>query len=98
MARIDVWDAVLPVPPPADLDCGFPRRTVEARYRVGTELGQGGFGAVRIVTDDHGQELACKSIKKDLDIPNVTATQLQRHLDNIKREVTVLRKLRGTVR
>ena len=119
MPRLDVWDAA-PVSKVVSYDCGFARRPIEERYRVGKELGQGGFGAVRVVSDDHGKEYACKvswhsvsmmhfspyrhiiscmqSIAKVLDVPNVSQSQIQRHLDNIKREVAVLRKLRGTVR
>ena len=97
MPRLDIWDAA-----PAsiiDLDCGYPRRLLEARYKKGPELGQGGFGSVHVVIDlEHGTELACKSIPKVLDIPNVTPKQKNRHIENIKREVAVLRKLRGTVR
>ena len=98
MARIDVWDAA-PIEPPTNLDCGFPRSSIESKYRIGKELGQGGFGSVRVVEDlSNGAQFAVKSIRKSLDIPNVTAAQLERHLDNIRREVQVLRKLRGTVR
>ena len=98
MARVDVWDAA-PIPPPTNLDCGFPRRSIESKYRIGKELGQGGFGSVRVVEDlSNEAQFAVKSIRKSLDIPNVTAAQLERHLDNIRREVQVLRKLRGTVR
>jgi serine/threonine protein kinase len=99
MPRLDIWDAAAPESI-AELDCGFPRRSIESRYTVGPPLGQGGFGSVHVVFDlEHGTELACKSISKVLDIgPNVTPKQQLRHMENIKREVAVLRKLRGTVR
>ena len=42
-------------------------------------------------------ELACKSIKKKLDVPSISPKKRQQHLDNIKREVAILRKLRGTL-
>lgn len=45
----------------------------------------------------NGREFACKSIRKNLDIPNLPAIKQQQHLDNIKREVAILRKLRGTL-
>ena len=95
MPRLDVWDTA--PAPVVDLDCGFVRRQIADKYRIGKELGTGGFGVVRVVTDDNGTEFACKSICKQLDIPNVSHGQIERHLDNIKREVAVLRKLRGTV-
>ena len=56
---------------------------------------------MRIAEDlTNGAKFAVKSIRKSLDTPNVnvTAAQLERHLENIRREVQVLRKLRGTVR
>ena len=100
MTRVDVWDAA-PIPTSINkLDCGFPRRSIESKYRIGKEIGQGGFGSVRIIEDlsNNRAQFAVKSIRKSLDIPNVTAAQLERHLENIRREVQVLRKLRGTVR
>ncbi len=44
-----------------------------------------------------GVEYACKSISKALDVPNVSPQRQEQHLANIKREVAVLRKLRGTL-
>jgi serine/threonine protein kinase len=96
MPRIDVWDAA-PDAETAKLHCGFPPG-LEDKYKFDRELGQGGFGVVRVVEEvSTGTKFACKSIKKSLDLPNISFASLQRHLDNIKREVAILRKLRGTV-
>jgi calcium-dependent protein kinase len=43
------------------------------------------------------QIYACKMIIKKLDLPGVTEIQQQRHIDNIQREVTVLKRLRGSL-
>lgn len=98
MPRMDIWDAA-----PADTDvpisAGFPRG-LEDKYTLppARELGAGGFGSVRIAVEkSNGKEFACKSITKRLDIPGVSAEKQNQHLDNIKREVAILRKLRGTL-
>ena len=76
---------------------GYPEGLAQ-KYRFGKELGQGGFGSVRVVEDiATGTQWACKSIKKRLEVPNVTPAAQARHLDNVKREVAILRRLRGTV-
>jgi serine/threonine protein kinase len=80
------------------LDCGFRRQPLTEKYELGCALGEGGFGVVRIVrARDSGTEFACKTIRKRLDVPNLAAAKQQQHLDNIKREVAILRKLRGTL-
>ena len=44
-----------------------------------------------------GKEFACKSIRKSLQIHNLSPDKLAAHLANIKREVAVLHRLRGTL-
>jgi serine/threonine protein kinase/Ca2+-binding EF-hand superfamily protein len=94
--RVDVWDIkkdeeVVP------LDCGYPR-DFEDHFTFDRAIGKGGFGQVRVVIEKStGQEFACKSIKKHLDIPNISAEKLAQHLDNIDREAKILKKLRGTL-
>jgi serine/threonine protein kinase len=62
------------------------------------QLGEGGFGSVRVVrSKTSGAEFACKSICKRLDVPNLPPIKQQQHLENIQREVLILRKLRGTL-
>jgi hypothetical protein len=112
MPRVDVWDlpsgggdgaratgaaTTATVPDPA-LDCGF-RRNLQAEYAFvssAPDLGQGGFGRVRLaVSRATGEEVAVKSIAKRLDLPGLAPQQQRRHLDNVRREVAVLRRLRG---
>lgn len=45
-----------------------------------------------------GQEYACKSVCKRLNIPNLSAAKQAAHIDNIKREIAILKRLRGTLR
>lgn len=53
---------------------------------------------MRVAVDKaSGKEYACKSITKALAIPNVQPAKQAQHLDNIKREAAILRKLRGTL-
>lgn len=44
-----------------------------------------------------GKDFACKSIAKRLDIPNLSAAKQAAHIDNVKREITILQRLRGTL-
>ena len=80
------------------ISCGFPGGFHE-KYDVGEkDIGKGGFGIVRIVTKrQNGKQYAAKSIKKGLDIPNLSIARQAAHLANIKREVSVLHRLRGTL-
>lgn len=94
MYRVDVWDVGKTVA----LECGFPRG-LETKYEAtGRVLGQGGFGCVKVVKDrSNDKEYACKSIAKSLGLPNLPPGKQQQHLDNIKREAAILRRLRGTL-
>ena len=88
MPRIDVW-AVKPKND-APVTLGLSRNFAE-RYAIGQELGRGGFGVVRVVTDrDSGEQLACKTIPKKLAVPNLSAEKQAQHLDKIKRELEVI--------
>lgn len=53
---------------------------------------------VRVATDKaSGTEFGCKTINKRLDIPEVSTAKQEQHLGNIQREISVLRKLKGTL-
>ncbi|KAL6761438.1 kinase-like domain-containing protein [Haematococcus lacustris] len=92
----DAW--AVPVQPPAKLDCGFRPGSLDEKYVLDRQLGSGGFGVVRVARcKATSQEFACKSIKKQLDAPSISPAKQQQHLENIKREVLVLHKLRGTL-
>ena len=53
---------------------------------------------VRVVKDKlKGQEYACKSIIKRLGVPNISVSKQAAYLDNVKREIAVLRRLQGTL-
>jgi calcium-dependent protein kinase len=99
MPRVDVWDVADPrAAPPPPLDCGF-KRGLEESYAFAPnapDLGQGGFGRVRLaVSRTTGEEVAVKSIAKRLDLPGVAPSRQRQHIDNIRREAAVLSRLRG---
>ncbi|KAL4853803.1 Calcium-dependent protein kinase 34 [Chlorella vulgaris] len=96
MGRIDIWDVEAAKKQDA-VDCGFPR-DLETHFEWGKVLGKGGFGLVRVVVERRsGIEFACKSVSKTLDIPNLSPQKQAQHLDNTKREITILTRLRGTL-
>lgn len=96
MPRVDIWDVAAAKKEPA-VDCGFPRN-LEAHFEWGRTLGKGGFGLVRVVVEKNsGIEFACKSVSKTLDIPNLSPAKQAQHLDNVKREIKILTRLRGTL-
>lgn len=84
------------VPQPSDpLNFGY-ARGVENRFRVVREIARGGNGIVTMVSDLHsGQEWAMKSIPKVLSEPNISERKRMDHINAIKREVDVMRRLRG---
>ncbi|KAG2495634.1 hypothetical protein HYH03_006234 [Edaphochlamys debaryana] len=99
MPRVDIYD--LAPEPEGQLEplwCGFTRAKLDDKYTLGKPLGQGGFGSVRVCCDKAtGKEWAVKSIEKRLTVPNISPAKQQQHLENIKREALILRKLRGTL-
>jgi hypothetical protein len=87
-ARVDIWDVAAAATQQAKLDCGFARAPDPPRYTFGRVLGKGGFGLVRAVTDSagNGREMACKTIAKRLEVPNVSHERQRQHLAVIRRE------------
>jgi hypothetical protein len=76
-------------------DFGY-KRGLERKYRVLRELGRGGNGVVRVVEElATGAEWALKSIPKVLNDPKLSETKRKGHAEAVKREVEVLRRLRG---
>ena len=72
-------------------------RNIEEKYDWGKQLGKGGNGVVRVVVDKvAGEEYACKAIKKILPDANSDKKKAG-HIDSIKREVEVLRRLEGSL-
>ncbi|GAB4813439.1 hypothetical protein N2152v2_000485 [Parachlorella kessleri] len=97
MPRVDIWNVEAAAAKFQCIDCGFPRDLTD-HYQFDRVLGKGGFGLVRVVIEKTtGQEFACKSVKKRLDIPNLSVEKQAAHLDNVKREIAILKKLRGTL-
>lgn len=95
--RIDIWDVEASKQKQKDIDCGY-SRDFDDRFTWGKVLGKGGFGLVRVVADKHtGEEFACKSVPKRLDVPGLAAERMAQHILNTKREISILRKLRGTL-
>lgn len=77
------------------VDLGYDK-DIDAYYNWGKQLGQGGNGVVRIVTDNNtGEEFACKSVKKVL--ADASDKKRAGHLDSLKREIDVLRRLSGSL-
>ena len=94
MPRVDVWD-IAPDQSKQPLSCGF-KPGLEHDYELGEELGVGGFGRVCVVRErSRRTEYACKSVAKRLEVPNVSVRQQEQHLETLKREIAILRKLRG---
>lgn len=77
---------------------GYPRDFTEHFEFTGKVLGKGGFGTVHLIKKKSTNEsFACKEIRKALDPSISTVAKLKRHLDNIQREVAVLKKLKGSL-
>lgn len=95
MPRIDVTD--IPKEKVTARDFGY-AKNFDKRYEPGRDLGKGGFGSVRAVKDlQTGKEFACKSIPKELKLPGLSAARQAQHQDNIQKEVSMLKTLRGTL-
>ncbi|KAI8470975.1 MAG: kinase-like domain-containing protein [Monoraphidium minutum] len=78
------------------IDFGYDK-DLAAKYELGRELGKGGNGVVRIVTPRAGgEELACKAIAKVLPA-DASESKRAGHVDAIKREVEVMRRLAGSL-
>jgi calcium-dependent protein kinase len=78
------------------IDLGY-NRDIEEKYEWGKELGKGGNGVVRVVVDRlTGEEYACKAIRK-LPPQDCSDKKKTGHIDSIKREVEVLRRLAGSL-
>lgn len=72
-------------------------RNLEVKYSIGPEVGRGGNGLVRLVTDlSTGVQYACKSINKVLPA-KASQKKKEDHVDSIRREVEVLRRLAGSL-
>ena len=99
-SRLESWriDAVNNRPSFAAYDRGYERTLDELFERTGNLIGKGGFGVVTVVIERNtGQQYACKTIRKHLNVPNIAPVKIQQHLSNIDREVKVLKLLRGTL-
>ena len=95
-SRLDAWD-VGKAKDYRPVKCGYAEGFLK-KYDLGEELGRGGFGIVRVVTHKQTQkQYAAKSIKKLLQVPNLPIQRQAAHLANVKREVSVLYRLRGTL-
>ena len=95
-SRVDAWE-VNKHKEYTPVKCGY-AEGFEQKYELQEELGRGGFGVVRVVTHRHsGKQYAAKSIKKLLQVPNLPIQRQAAHLANVKREVSVLYRLRGTL-
>lgn len=79
------------------VDFGYPRG-LEARFSIGRELARGGNGIIRLVTDARThQEYAMKCIPKMLVDPSASEKKREDHADALRREVDVMRRMRGVL-
>lgn len=95
---MDIWDVKKAKEDLQAFDQGYPRDFPDL-FELGQVIGKGGFGHVRVITEKAtGDEYACKSIRKILQIPNLPPAKQAQHIDNIRREIKVLSLLKGTLR
>jgi calcium-dependent protein kinase len=78
------------------IDLGY-AKDLHEKYILGKELGKGGNGLVTVAASrETGEEFACKAIKKVLD-GDFSEQKKAGHVEGIKREVEVLRRLAGSL-
>jgi calcium-dependent protein kinase len=78
------------------VDFGYDR-DIESKYEWGRQLGKGGNGVVRQVKSRAtGEQYACKAIGKVLE-GDYSDKKKAGHVDSIRREVEVLRRLSGSL-
>lgn len=81
------------------LHFGF-ENNINKKYTWGDLLGKGGFGTVKTVQKvDTKQEFACKIVSKNLvsDSNKLSKERIDKHIYTIKREIEVLRALKGSI-
>lgn len=73
-------------------------REFSSRFDIGEKIGSGGNATVYVVSDKMTRKVfACKSIKKTLEGPNISESKHAGHIASIKREIQVLKRLRGSL-
>ena len=78
-------------------DLGY-QRGLSSRFDIGEKIGSGGNAEVWVVQDKTTRKVfACKSISKTLEGRNVSDLKSAGHIASIKREIQVLKKLRGSL-
>ncbi len=96
MSRVDAWEEQVKQEVES-VDIGA-AKDFHAKYSVGSIIGKGGFGTVKIVKEkETGKEFACKTICKRLEEKGIAGKRQARHVNNVRREIAVLRRLRGTL-
>lgn len=79
--------------------CNCPRGTASAAGGAARLTRRPPRSVHRVVVEKaSGDTFACKSIQKRLDIPNISADKQAQHIDNVEREIAILKRLRGTLR
>lgn len=82
---------------PPSPDLGYSRE-FSKRFDIGEKIGSGGNATVCVVSDKMTRKVfACKSIKKTVEGPNISESKHAGHISSIKREIQVLKKLRGSL-
>ena len=95
-AAIQYMARSAPDSPPSP-DLGYSRE-FSKRFDIGEKIGSGGNATVYVVSDKMTRKVfACKSIKKTVEGPNISESKHAGHISSIKREIQVLKKLRGSL-
>ena len=82
---------------PAPVDFGY-LKNLETRFDVLEEIARGGNGIIRLVRDKRTlQKYAMKCIPKVLTDPSVSERKREDHPDAVRREVDVLKRMRGVL-